>query len=68
MEHSNLLTFKINLNRDGDLEFNLECVNTMDMEAVLRKLGDPTYGPKIGSVVRHYFRHLNDKIKEERGS
>lgn len=67
MEHSNLLTFKIDINRDGDLEFNLECVNTTDLEGVLRKLGDPLYGPKVGGIIRHYFRHLSEKIKEERG-
>ena len=61
-----LLTFTIELNRDGNLEFNLDCVDTIGMERVLRALGDPTYGYQVGNVVRHYFRALQDKIKEER--
>ena len=63
---ANLLTFSIELNRDGNLEFNLDCVDTIGMESILRKLGDPYYGPRIGNVVRHYFRHLQEKVKEER--
>jgi len=63
---ANLLTFTIELNRDGNIEFNLDCVSTIDMERNLRKLGDPAYGPRIGSIVRHYFRQLSEKIKEER--
>ncbi len=61
-----LLNFTIELNRDGNIEFNLDCVSTIDMERTLRKLGDPAYGPRIGNIVRHYFRHLGEKIKEER--
>lgn len=61
-----LLNFTIELNRDGNVEFNLDCVDTMGMERTLRSLGDPAYGPKIGNIVRHYFRSLSEKIKEER--
>jgi hypothetical protein len=61
-----LLTFTIELNRDGNVEFNLDCVDTIGMERTLRALGDPSYGPRIGNIVRHYFRHLQDKVKEER--
>jgi hypothetical protein len=61
-----LLTFTIELNRDGNLEFNLNCVDTIGMERTLRNLGDPAYGPRIGNIVRHYFRSLDEKIKEER--
>ena len=63
---ANLLTFTIELNRDGNVEFNLDCVDTITMERTLRALGDPAYGPRIGNIVRHYFRHLNEKVKEER--
>ena len=61
-----LLNFTIDLNRDGNIEFNLDCVDTIGMERILRNLGDPSYPYKIGSIVRHYFRTLQDKIKEER--
>jgi len=61
-----LLTFTIDLNRDGNVEFNLDCVDTVGMERILRNLGDPAYPHKIGNIVRHYFRTLQDKIKEER--
>jgi len=61
-----LLNFTIDLNRDGNLEFNLDCVDTIGMERALRSLGDPHYGPRVGNVVRHYFRHLQGKVKEER--
>ena len=61
-----LLNFSIELNRDGNIEFNLDCVDTLGMERVLRNLGDPAYGPRIGNIVRHYFRSLDEKIKEER--
>ena len=61
-----LLNFTIELNRDGNLEFNLDCADTRGVEATLRALGDPSFGPKITNVVRHYFRHLSEKIKEER--
>ena len=63
---ANLLNFSIELNRDGNIEFNLDCTDTLGMERALRSLGDPAYGPRIGNIVRHYFRHLQDKIKEER--
>jgi hypothetical protein len=61
-----LLNFTIELNRDGNIEFNLDCVDTVGMERILRSLGDPAYGPRVGNVVRHYFRTLQDKVKEER--
>lgn len=61
-----LLTFTIELNRDGNVEFNLDCVDTIGMERTLRGLGDPNYGYRIGGIVRHYFRSLEEKIKEER--
>jgi len=61
-----LLSFNIELNRDGNVEFNLDCVDTVGMESVLRRLGDPNYGYRIGNIVRHYFRHLQDKVREER--
>jgi hypothetical protein len=61
-----LLNFSIELNRDGNIEFNLDCVDTVGMERILRNLGDPTYPHKIGNIVRHYFRTLQEKIKEER--
>ena len=61
-----LLNFTIELNRDGNIEFNLDCVSTPDLERTLRQLGDPNYCYKIGGIVRHYFRTLQDKIKEER--
>ena len=61
-----LLNFTIELNRDGNIEFNLDCVNTVDMERILRNLGDPVYPHKVGNIVRHYFRDLQEKIKEER--
>lgn len=63
---ANLLTFSIELNRDGNVEFNLDCVDTAGLESVLRGLGDPNYCYRIGGIVRHYFRHLQEKIKEER--
>lgn len=63
---ASLLTFTIELNRDGNLEFNLDCVDTIGMERTIRTLGDPSYGPRIGNIVRHYFRSLDEKIKEER--
>lgn len=65
-QKSNLLNFTIELNRDGNIEFNLDCVSTIEMEHILRNLGDPVYPHKIGNIVRHYFRTLQDKIKEER--
>jgi len=61
-----LLNFTIELNRDGNVEFNLDCVDTITLERTLRNLGDPVYPHKIGNIVRHYFRTLQDKIKEER--
>lgn len=61
-----LLNFTIELNRDGNIEFNLDCVDTIGLERILRTLGDPVYPHKIGNVVRHYFRALQEKIKEER--
>jgi len=61
-----LLNFTIELNRDGNVEFNLDCVSTIDLESTLRQLGDPYYGHRVGNIVRHYFRTLQDKIKEER--
>jgi len=61
-----LLNFSIELNRDGNIEFNLDCVDTVGMERTLRTLGDPSYHHKVGNIVRHYFRSLQDKIKEER--
>ena len=61
-----LLNFSIELNRDGNIEFNLDCVDTVGLERTLRALGDPAYHHKIGNIVRHYFRTLQDKIKEER--
>ena len=61
---ANLLNFTIYLNRDGNLEFNLDCVDTIGMERVLRPLGDPTYGPRIGKIVRDYFRNLQEDIAE----
>ena len=60
-----LLNFTIELNRDGNVEFNLDCVDTVGMEKILRNLGDPSYHHKIGNIVRYYFRTLQDKIKEE---
>ena len=61
-----LLNFTIELNRDGNVEFNLDCVDSMGMEHTLRTLGDPAYGPRIGSIVRYYFRTLSRRIKDER--
>ena len=61
-----LLNFSIELNRDGNIEFNLDCVDTPSLERELRKLGDPNYGYTIGNIVRHYFRTLQDKVREER--
>ena len=63
---ANLLNFTIDLNRDGNLEFNLDCVDTIGMEKVLRRLGDPLYGPRIGKIVREYFRNLQEDIVERR--
>lgn len=65
-QKADLLNFKIELNRDGNVEFNLDCVDTIGMERILRNLGDPAYPHKIGNIVRHYFRILQEKIKEER--
>jgi len=61
-----LLNFTIELNRDGNIEFNLDCVDTIGLERTLRGLGDPVYPHKIGNIVRHYIRTLQDKVKEER--
>jgi len=61
-----LLNFTIDLNRDGNIEFNLDCVDTVVMNRILRNLGDHTYPHKIGNIVRNYFRTLQEKIKEER--
>jgi len=63
---ANLLNFTIDLNRDGNLEFNLDCVDTIGMERVVRPLGDPAYGPRIGKIVRNYFRELQEMVVEQR--
>lgn len=63
---ANLLNFTIDLNRDGNLEFNLDCVDTIGMEKVVRPLGDPAYGPRIGKIVRNYFRELQEMVVEQR--
>ncbi len=63
---ASLLKFTIDLNRDGNLEFDLDCVDTIGMESALRKLGDPCYGHRIGNIVRQYFRTLEDRIKQEK--
>jgi hypothetical protein len=63
---ANLLNFTIDLNRDGNLEFNLDCVDTIGMERVVRPLGDPAYGPRIGRIVRNYFRELQEMVVEQR--
>ena len=63
---ANLLNFTIDLNRDGNLEFNLDCVDTIGMERVVRPLGDPAYGPRIGKIVRNYFRELQAMVVEQR--
>ena len=57
-----LLNFTIHLNRDGNLEFDLNSVDTPSMESVLRKLGDPVYSQRVGKIVRNYFRVLSEKI------
>lgn len=67
MEHrAELLKFTIELNQEGNLEFNLDCVNTRDMEVILNKIGSMEYSYKIAGIVRQYFRQLEDRITEER--
>ena len=63
---ANLLNFTIHLNRDGNLEFSLDCVNTVGLEQTLRTLGDPNYPYKIGNIVKDYFYFIQDKVKQER--
>jgi hypothetical protein len=63
---ANLLNFTIHLNRDGNLEFSLDCVDTIGMEKVVRPLGDPAYGPRIGKIVRNYFNILQEAVYEQR--
>jgi hypothetical protein len=65
-KRARLLTFTIELNRDGNLEYDLDCVKPAPLEQELGKLGDITYGHRVGDIVRRNFRHLSEWIKQER--
>ena len=57
-----LLSFTIELNRDGNLEIELDSVDTREMEIVLNKLGFIDYSYKVSDVVRSYYSHISSKI------
>jgi hypothetical protein len=61
-----LLTFTIELNRDGNLEYDLDAVKADALEQELGRLGDIAYGHRVGDIVRRNFRRISDWIKEER--
>jgi hypothetical protein len=55
---ANLLTFTIDLNRNADLEIELDHINFAEMESILSKLGSPMLGPRIAQAVKHYVKLL----------
>lgn len=55
---ANLLTFTIDLNRNADLEMEVEHINFAELESTLSKLGSPYLGPRISRVVREYAKML----------
>jgi hypothetical protein len=66
MEHrAELLKFTIDLNQEGNLEFNLDCIDTREMEVVLHKLGSMEYSYRVAGIVRQYFRQLEERIAKE---
>jgi len=66
VKRARLLTFTIELNREGNLEYDLDAVKPDELEQTLGKLGDITYGHRVGDILRRNFRHLSEWIKEER--
>lgn len=56
---ANLLTFTIDLNRNADLEIEINQINLAELESVIGKLGSPMLGPRIAKVVKQYVRLLN---------
>jgi len=64
-KRARLLTFTIELNRDGNIEYDLDAVKPDALEQTLGKL-DITYGHRVGDILRRNFRHLADWIKQER--
>jgi hypothetical protein len=65
-KRARLLTFTIELNRDGNLEYDLDAVKPDELEQTLGRLGDIAYGHRVGDILRRNFRHLSEWIKEER--
>ena len=65
-KRARILTFTIELNRDGNLEYDLDAVKPDELEKTIAKLGDITYGHRVGDILRRNFRHLADWIKQER--
>lgn len=65
MDITNLLTFKVNLNRDGNLEIDLSAVNSLELERQLRKFGGMRYAADVSSAVLKYFRAIDEMIKSE---
>ena len=65
-KRARLLTYTIELNRDGNLEYDLDAVKADELEQTLGKLGDISYGHRVGDILRRNFRHLSEWIKEER--
>lgn len=59
-----LLTFTIDLNRDANLEVEIDRIDTAQFESVIRKLGDPQLGHKISRVVLDYFRLLENYVQD----
>ena len=65
-KRTNLLTFKMDLNKEGNIEFDLNAVEVAELEKVLAKTGDVTYAHRVGDVLRDYFKDLSFKIKTTR--
>jgi hypothetical protein len=65
MDITNLLTFKVNLNRDGNIEIDLSAVNSLELERQLRKFGGMRYAADVSATVVRYFRAIDEMIKVE---
>lgn len=67
-DRARLYTFTISLNRDANLEFDIERIDTIQFENVIRKLGDPFLGPKVSKAMfdanRVIMEHLDSLQKE----
>lgn len=66
-KRTNLLTFKIDLNREGNLEFDLTSVQPAELEKVLVKTGDIAYAHRIGDLVRDYSKEISAKVRFTNG-